>query len=137
MNYLLVKAIHQVAVASSLGIFSIRACGSLLGAYWPKQKPARVLQHANDSILLGSALALAVIAGFSPFNSPWLLVKILGLVVYIGLGTLVMRERTMKGVRMGAFLLAVMLFGFIVSVALSKSPAGIMGYWAVNGFSSR
>ncbi len=129
MNYLLVKAIHQVAVASSLGVFSIRACGSLLGAYWPKQKPARLLQHANDSILLSSALALAVIAGFSPLNAPWLLVKVLGLVVYIGLGTLVMREQALKGVRLGAFLLAVMLFGFIVSVALTKSPAGIMGYF--------
>ncbi len=134
MNYLLVKAVHQVAVASSLGIFSIRACGSLLGAYWPKQKPARVLQHANDSILLGSALALAVIAGFSPFNSPWLLVKILGLLVYIGLGTLVMREQAMKGVRMGAFLLALMIFGLIISVAVTKSPVGIMGYWTTDGF---
>lgn len=132
MNYLLVKTVHQVAVASSLGLFSFRACGSLMGAYWPKQMPARALQHANDSILLGSAVVLAVIAGFSPFNSSWLLVKILGLVVYIGLGTLVMREQTLKGIRVAAFLLAVMLFGFIVSVALTKSPAGIMGYWAAN-----
>ena len=135
MNYLLVKAIHQVAVASSLGLFSIRACGSCLGAYWPKHKPARILQHANDTILLGSALILAVTAGFSPFDSPWLLVKILGLVVYIGLGTLVMREQALKGVRVGALLLAVVLFGFIVSVALTKSSAGVMSYWAANGFS--
>ena len=133
MNYLLVKTIHQVAVASSLGVFSIRACGSLLGACWPKQKPARLLQHANDTILLGSALALAIIAGFSPLNAPWLLVKILGLLVYVGLGTLVMREQAMKGVRLGAFLLAVLLFGFIVSVALTKSPAGIMDHWAAQG----
>ncbi len=83
-----------------------------------------LVQHANDTVLLGSALALAVAAGFSPFNSPWLLVKILGLLVYIGLGTLVLREQAMKGVRMGAFLLALMVFGFIVSVALSKSPSG-------------
>ncbi len=136
MNYLLVKTIHQIAVVSTLGIFSVRACGSLLGAFWPKQRKARLLQHANDTVLLGSALTLAAIAGYNPLNSPWLLVKIVGLVVYIGLGTLVMREQALKGVRMGAFLLALMLFGFIVSVALSKSPAGIMGDWASNGFFS-
>ena len=134
MDYLLLKTLHQATVASSLSIFSIRACGSLMGALWPKQRQARLVQHVNDTVLLGSAVALAVAAGFSPFNSPWLLVKILGLLVYVGLGTLVMREQAMKGVRMGAFLLALMIFGFIISVAVTKSPVGLMGYWTTDGF---
>lgn len=129
MNYLLVKAVHQIAVAFSLGIFSSRACGALMGASWPRYRIVRLAQHSNDTLLLGSALVLAVSAGFSPLNSPWLLVKIAGLLVYIGLGTLVMREQASSAIRWCAYLLAMLVFGFIVSVALNKSPAGIFSDW--------
>jgi uncharacterized membrane protein SirB2 len=55
---------------------------------------------------------------------PWLAAKIAGLVVYIGLGMVALRHGRTQRVRTVAFGGALMVYGYIVSVALNKSVAG-------------
>jgi uncharacterized membrane protein SirB2 len=128
MDYLSVKLIHQLAVASSVTVFSARGLGALRGASWPKQPAARMLQHGNDTVLLLTALFLAITAHINPLTVPWLMVKIIGLLVYIGLGTLVMRKQVCLSRRVTALVGALALFGFLVTVALSKSPVGFLAW---------
>jgi uncharacterized membrane protein SirB2 len=45
-------------------------------------------------------------------------------VVYIGFGMLALRPRLSRGSRMLAFAAALVTFGYIVSVAITKQPAG-------------
>lgn len=127
MDYLAVKSVHQLAVVLSVSLFSVRAAGSLLEARWPKRALLRVSQHVNDTCLLLSALTLAVLSGFAPWNTPWLAVKIVGLLVYIFLGTLVMREQLSPATRRVSFIGALIVFGFIVSVAVNRSVLGFFG----------
>jgi uncharacterized membrane protein SirB2 len=88
----------------------------------------RTLPHVIDTIFLASAITLAVMSAQYPFVAPWLTAKVIGLLVYILLGAVALRRgRTMR-IRVLAFVGAVALFGWIVSVALSRNPAGILTF---------
>lgn len=121
------KLVHQSAVTLSIAGFTLRGAATLAGAGWTRSRPARTLPHLVDSVLLLSALALAFTVGFTPANSPWLLAKLLALPVYIGLGVVALRPQTPPGLRLGAYLAALGVLAYIVSVAISKNPLGFLG----------
>jgi len=126
MDYLLVKTIHQTAVALSFAGFFTRGLGALAGAVWVQGRVARTLPHVVDSVLLLSALALAWMLRLSPLDAPWLMAKIVGLLVYIGLGMIALKPTRPAGVRTAAWVAALVTFGWIVSVAIFKSPLGFV-----------
>lgn len=123
-HYTAIKFVHQAAAALSVGGFFVRGLGMLRGAAWLRSRFVRSAPHVVDTVLLGSALVLAWIAGFTPGNSPWLTAKIVALLAYIGLGMLALKPGRPLAWRAGAWLAALAVFGYIVSVALSKHPAG-------------
>ncbi|HEV8690198.1 MAG TPA: SirB2 family protein [Ideonella sp.] len=128
MDYTLVKTIHQTAVALSFGGFFARGLASLNGARWVQDRVARTLPHIVDSVLLLSALTLAWMLRINPVDAPWLLAKIIGLLAYIGLGMLALKPGRSAAVRTTAWLAALVTFGWIVSVAMTKSPLGFLAY---------
>ena len=130
MDYATVKLVHQSAVALSLTGFFLRGAASLAGARWVGTRAAKTLPHIVDSVLLLSALTLAWMLRLTPGNAPWLLAKIVGLVVYVGLGVLALRPGRSPGVRAAAWVAALTTAGWIVSVALTKSPFGFFAHWA-------
>ena len=129
MNYLLLKAVHQTAVSLSLIGFAVRGLASLRGAGWVRERAARTLPHAVDTVLLLSALALAWTASINPLTTPWLLAKLGGLLVYIGLGVVALRPGLPRVWRSSAWVLALATFGYIASVAISKTPAGFLSWF--------
>jgi uncharacterized membrane protein SirB2 len=129
MDYFSVKLIHQIAVALSLTGFFVRGAASLAGAGWVRGSVARTLPHLVDTVLLLSALTLAWMLRLTPGNAPWLLAKIVGLLVYVGLGVITLRPGGPKALRMAAWIGALATAAWIVSVALSKSPLGVFGTW--------
>jgi len=129
MDYATVKLVHQSAVALSLTGFFLRGAASLAGARWVGTRAAKTLPHIVDSVLLLSALTLAWMLRLTPGNAPWLLAKIVGLVVYVGLGVLALRPGRSPGVRAAAWVAALMTAGWIVSVALMKNPFGFLAHW--------
>lgn len=124
MDYATVKALHQGAVVLSIAGFALRGGAALAGAAWVRSRPARTLPHVVDTVLLGSALVLLAMLHADPLRMPWLLAKIGGLVAYIGLGMLALRPGLPRGRRAAAFVAALGVAGWIVSVALSKQPVG-------------
>lgn len=93
-------------------------------AAWIRSRPARTLPHVVDTILLASALGLVWLLGVNPFAVPWLTAKIVGLVVYIVLGGIALRYGRSKRARVTAWLAAMVTFGYIVSVAVTKDASG-------------
>lgn len=124
MGYALLKAIHVGAVACSGAGFFARGLAMLVQARWLQSRAARWVPQVVDSILLGSALALAWTLRISPLAHAWLAAKIVALVVYIGLGMLALRPGRPRALRAAAWIGALLVFGYIVSVALSKDPHG-------------
>ncbi len=129
MDYFTLKAVHQTAVALSITGFFARGLGSLLGAAWVGGRLARTLPHIIDTVLLASALLLAWTLRVSPTQAPWLMAKIIGLVVYIGLGMVALKPTRPAPVRAAAWIAALFTFGWIVSVAITKDPRGLFA-WA-------
>jgi uncharacterized membrane protein SirB2 len=122
MDYAWIKALHVGSVALSYcgfvarGMLMIRA-SPLIGARW-----VRVAPHVVDTVLLASAIALAVMSRQYPFVEPWLTAKVLALILYIGLGTFALRRgRTMRS-RVGAWIAAQAVFLYMVAVAVTRSP---------------
>ncbi|HMC16864.1 MAG TPA: SirB2 family protein [Albitalea sp.] len=124
MDYATLKTIHQSAVALSFAGFFVRGLASLLGAAWLRSRLARTLPHVVDSVLLVSALLLAWTLRLTPGNAPWLLAKIVGLFAYIALGVVALRPGQPAGLRAAAWGAALLTFGWIVSVAITKNPLG-------------
>ena len=127
MDYLDVKLIHQSAAALSVAGFVARGLGALAAAQWVRGRAVRSLPHVVDSVLLLSALGLAWMLRLNPTAAPWLLAKIVALLVYIGLGMVALRPGRRLPVRAAAWLAALATFAYIVSVAISKHPAGFLG----------
>lgn len=125
-TYFTIKLVHAgSALLSGLG-FAVRGVAGLQGKPWVRARLARTLPHVLDSVLLGSALVLAIAAGFSPFNAPWLAAKIGLLLAYIGLGMVALSPRRSRPLRAVAFVAALLVFGHIVAAAVLKHPAGLL-----------
>ncbi len=124
MDYFTVKLVHQSAVALSITGFFVRGAASLAGARWVRGRAARSLPHLVDSLLLASALTLAWMLRLTPTQAPWLLAKILGLLLYIGLGVVALKPGRPPAVRATAWLAALVVVAWIVSVAVTKDPSG-------------
>lgn len=126
MDYPAVKLIHQGAVTLSIAGFLARGAGSLSGAAWVRSRCARTLPHLVDTVLLASAIALAWTLRLNPLETPWLAAKIVGLLVYIGLGMVALKPTRPRAVRAAAWLAALACFAQIVATALTKSPLGLL-----------
>ena len=123
--YATLKLVHVTAVALSGAGFVLRYVLSITGRL-PAQGWSRIAPHAVDTVLLASALALAWVGGFHPLAVPWLEAKLLGLVLYILVGTIALKRGRTHTARALAFALALATYAYIVSVAVSKSPWGLL-----------
>jgi len=93
------------------------------------QRPlVRRLPHVNDTLLLLSALLMVFISGQYPFVLNWLTAKVVALLVYILLGMVAFKWARSRGVKTAAWLLAIITFIYIVSVAISRSAGGFLEY---------
>jgi uncharacterized membrane protein SirB2 len=126
MDYPAIKLVHQTAVALSITGFFVRGAAALAGAGWVRSRAARTLPHLVDSVLLLSALALAWMLRLTPDRAPWLLAKVLGLVLYVALGVIALRPGRPRAVRAAAWAGALAVVAWMASVALTKSPWGLL-----------
>ena len=77
-------------------------------------------------MLLTAALMLTTIVHQYPFVQAWLTVKVLLLVVYIVLGTIALKRGRSPRERALAYVAALTVFAFIVSVARAHDPLGAL-----------
>lgn len=121
-----IRTVHIWAVSASGLLFALRGGAfTLLGAGWPKALPVRLLSWTVDTILLTAALMLMTVVRQYPFVDHWLTVKVTLLVVYIGLGTQAFSMARSRRARIGFWVAALMVFGFIVTVARAHNPLGL------------
>ena len=126
MDHAAWKLLHQSAAALSISGFVARGLGSFAQAAWVRHRFARTAPHVVDTLLLLSALVMAWTLRATPSNAPWLVAKIAGLLLYIGLGMLALRPGRPLALRIAAWVAALAVFGWIVSVALTKQPLGLL-----------
>ena len=122
MSLLLVKMVHVICVAISYILFFLRGVWLVRGSPVMRQRWVKVAPHVTDTLLLASAVALAIGIGQYPGTDAWLTAKVLGLVLYIGLGMVSFRFSKTLHVRIAAWLGAQLVFFYIVATALTRNP---------------
>lgn len=124
MSYLLLKHLHVTAVVvSGIGFF-LRGLLMLRDSPLLQRRVLKVAPHVIDTVLLGSAVAMAVMSSQYPFAQSWLTAKFFGLLAYILLGMMALKRGRTKAQRAAWFSAALLSFAYIVSVALTRSPWG-------------
>jgi len=124
--YLALKHLHLTFVALSLLAFFVRGIWLFMNSSMLSKKWVKILPHIISTILLVSGIALAVHLSLSPGSQPWLLAKIIGLIVYIGLGVAAFKVPN-PNARKLLWVSALIVFAYIVCVAISKNPLGFFG----------
>jgi len=121
MDYLSVKYLHMTCAAFSGSFFLLRGIWMLHASPMLQQRWVKIVPHIVDTLLLGSALVMVFWSAQYPFAQNWLTAKVVGLLLYIVLGTIALKRGKTKMVRTVAFIAALVVFAYIVSVALTKS----------------
>lgn len=120
MDIAALKAVHVGCAALSLAGFVARGIGMLRGAAWRQRRWVKIAPHVVDTLLLASAIGLALAVRQYPFMHGWLTAKLLALVGYIVLGSIALKYGATRTVRLGAWLAALAVFGYIVAVAVTR-----------------
>ncbi|HES76688.1 MAG TPA: regulator SirB [bacterium] len=112
--------LHGLFVILSLVLFSLRGYWMLrecpaLQARWVKIAP-----HIIDTMLLLTALWAAWILFWSHGSHPtFMTVKIIGLIVYIGLGIVALKRGKTKAIRLTAFIAALCVYAYLMAVGIT------------------
>ncbi|MEQ1630019.1 MAG: SirB2 family protein [Gallionella sp.] len=122
MSITILKLVHVGCVFISYMLFVVRGVWSLNASANLQRRWVKVLPHTVDTLLLGSAVTLAWMLGISPFAAPWLAAKIIALLLYIVLGTIAIKRGKTREVRLLAWILAQLLFAYIVLTAVTHDP---------------
>ena len=119
MMVLLLKHLHITCVVLSISGFVVRGVWMMQESPWLQKKWVRVAPHVIDTILLVSAILLAMQIQQYPFVQGWLTAKVLALIAYIVVGAVGLKYGRTKKIRIAAWLVAIAIFVYIVLVALT------------------
>jgi uncharacterized membrane protein SirB2 len=124
-----IKTIHVVCVLLSFAGFFIRGIWMMQDSDRLSQRWVKMAPHIIDTLLLTSAILLVLQWQISPLQLPWLMAKIIALLVYIAAGMVALRFGRSKNIRISAWVFGLLTFMYIVSVAISKSVYGWFVYF--------
>lgn len=125
-----VRLAHMIFAGGSIVLFLLRGAFSVLAARPLTARIWKVLPHVVDTLLLAMGVWLAIMLRLNPFHVTWLGVKILCVIGYIVLGVLAFRLKRPRWLRVAVFAAAILLFAFIVSIAIFQDPRGIFVLFA-------
>lgn len=122
MDWHWIKALHVTTAGISISLFVLRGYWRVHDAPRLCARWVRIVPHVNDTLLLASAVVLAVVTHQYPGVQSWLTAKVIGLLVYIGLGMVALRFARSRSAQIGAGIVAVAVFAYIVAVAVTRHP---------------
>ncbi len=125
--YFALKHLHMASAGASLALFLIRGAWMLSGSRLLSSRFSRIVPHVVDTLLLASAVGLMIVLQQYPFAQDWLTAKLIGLVVYIVLGTIALKRGRTPAIRSAALVAALVVFGWIVMTARTHAPWLIAG----------
>ncbi len=120
--YPALKHLHISCAAISLGLFVLRGLWMMGNPARLQLRWVRIVPHVVDTFLLASAIGLTFLIQQWPLRNAWLTAKVLGLVVYIVLGTIALKRGPTRSIRIGAFIAALAVFAWIVATARLHAP---------------
>ncbi len=120
--YALIKHLHLATIVVTLTLFLLRGVWMLMDSPRLQARWTRIVPHINDSLLLASGIALAVLMQQYPLVHGWLTAKLFALIAYIVLGTIALKRGKTKAQRVTAWIAALLVFGYMLAVARAHDP---------------
>jgi uncharacterized membrane protein SirB2 len=127
ISYIAIRQVHVAAAAISLALFVLRAGWMLASPARLQTRWVGIVPHCVDTLLLGTALWLAWQLGVEGTRG-WLGAKVVGVLVYIAAGMVALKRGRSLRTRIVALVVALATFGYIVSVAITKSALGFLSW---------
>lgn len=124
--YLALKHTHLLFVFLTLALFVLRGIWLFTQSPLLQKKLAKILPHVFSLFLLVSGVGVSVLLGFTPGNQPWILAKLIALIVFIALGIVTFKASNIS-IGKASWVLALGVYAYIISVAITKSPLGFIG----------
>lgn len=122
MKYQLLISLHMTAAMISLMLFIWRGMWVMQYDQQPRPRWMKWLPHVNDSVLFLLGILLMLTIEQYPGSNSWLTFKLTAVVIYILLGMVVMKWAKTRRSRLIALLSALLVFAYIVGVAVTKQP---------------
>lgn len=122
MIYYWIKTLHVSTVIFTIGFFTLRFFWMLNRSRLFNHRWVRLISQTNDTLLLVAGITLAVMSRQYPIAAPWLTAKLAALLLYIILGMFAFRWARSRGNRILFGLTALFTVGYIVAVALTRTP---------------
>ena len=119
--YFALTYLHVATVILSIAGFIVRGIWMMFSSPLLQKRWVKIAPHINDTILLVSAIALVMMTAQYPGPLAWINAKIVALVVYIALGFVALKPSRPMNVRIIAWCLAIIIYAYIVLVALTKN----------------
>lgn len=126
-----IKWVHVAMVICSGSLFLLRGLLVQVGRQQVAMlAPVRWLSYAIDTTLLTAALMLLTILPHGMFANGWLATKVVLVVTYVVLGTIALKRGRTPRVRTVAYLAALLVFAFVITIARAHHPLGIFQHFA-------
>ncbi|MGB0721002.1 MAG: SirB2 family protein [Gammaproteobacteria bacterium] len=122
MSYLAIKHLHITLAGLSLAGFILRAIWMWQESPRLTARVTRVLPHVIDTALLAAGVFMVYQASVMPWELPWLMAKLVALLVYIVLGSVALKRGPTRQVRAVAALAAIGVFAYMVRTAVAHDP---------------
>jgi uncharacterized membrane protein SirB2 len=119
---MLVKDIHIACVVLTFSLFFVRGLWMMMDSDLLRRKWTKRLPPVVDTVLLASAIVLAISIHQYPFVDAWLTAKVVALFFYIGLGMLALTYGRTRRIQIVSWVAAQLCFIYIAAVALTKNP---------------
>ena len=120
MSYSSLQTIHVLAAIISICGFTLRGLWMLNGSALLQQRWVKIAPHIVDTVLLASAIALAIWSHQYPGQMAWLSAKVVALILYIGFGMVALKRGPTLRIRAVAFAAALLTFAYILAVATTR-----------------
>lgn len=121
-----IRWVHITCVVLSGALFFLRGTGVLAGAHWPMRLPVRIASYSIDTVLLTAALMLVTMLPGAVFANGWLTTKLVLLVFYIVLGSLMLKRARTRRARVLCFVAAAVTYLFMFSIARAHDSLGVL-----------
>jgi len=122
MDYAALKTLHLTTIALTLTLFLLRGIWMMAESPRLQARWVRIVPHINDTLLLASGIGLAVLIQQYPLVHGWLTAKLFALIAYIVLGTVALKRGKTRAQRIAAWVAALLVFGYMVAVAVAHDP---------------
>ena len=119
-GYILLKSIHMTTAYLTIALFLLCIVLDMVGKPNWRSTPLRWIPHANNTVLLITAIGLLFVSPWMVFVHGWVTAKLFLLFGYIAAGAVALKVTRRTSVRATAAVLALVQVLAIVHLAVAK-----------------